>query len=82
MARASDGKDRHRARQEIRRAVAAQRARESSHRRNAHRKEGGIGHSCLTFDRPDVGVFYRQCEDNMKQVEVLPATDCVASYAI
>ena len=33
----------------FRRAVAAQRARESSHRRNAHGKEGGIGHSCLLY---------------------------------
>jgi len=49
MARASDGENRHRAKQQIRRAVAAQQACESSHRQNAHGKEGGIGHSCLTF---------------------------------
>jgi len=49
MARASNGKDRHRARQEIRRAVMAQRAHKLSHRRNAHGKEGGIGHSCLVL---------------------------------
>ena len=34
------------------------------------------------FYRPDMGVFYRQCEDDMKHVEVLPVTDRMALYVI
>jgi len=29
-----------------------------------------------------MGVFYRQCEDDMKHVEVLPVTDRMALYVI
>jgi len=68
MARASNGKDRHRARQGIRRAVAAQWAHESSHRQNAHEKEGGIGHSCpCLFTGQMWGYFICMDEDSMPQ---------------